>query len=50
VVEELEPYLEEGLHAVAQGGLTLPIHGKGEGLFSRLGEDTRPWCRGLPII
>jgi indolepyruvate ferredoxin oxidoreductase alpha subunit len=39
VVEELEPYLEEGLKAVAQEhGLTLPIHGKGEGLFSRLYE------------
>ena len=39
VVEELEPYLEEGLKAVAQErGLTLPIHGKGDGLFSRLYE------------
>jgi indolepyruvate ferredoxin oxidoreductase alpha subunit len=39
VVEELEPYLEEGLKAVAQErGLTLPIHGKEDGLFSRLYE------------
>jgi indolepyruvate ferredoxin oxidoreductase alpha subunit len=39
VVEELEPYLEEGLKAVAQArGLTLSIHGKGERLFSRLYE------------
>ncbi len=39
VVEELEPYLEEGLKAVAQErDLSLPIHGKGEGLFSRLYE------------
>ncbi len=39
VVEELEPYLEEGLKAIAQGkGLALPIQGKGKGLFSRLYE------------
>ena len=39
VVEELEPLVEDGLKAVAQAqGLTLPIHGKGEGLFSRLYE------------
>ncbi len=39
VVEELEPYLEEALKAIAQAkGLTLPIRGKGEGLFSRLYE------------
>jgi|UniRef100_A0A7C3WJ12 indolepyruvate ferredoxin oxidoreductase alpha subunit len=39
VVEELEPYLEEGLKAIAQErGLTLTIQGKGEGLFSRLYE------------
>jgi indolepyruvate ferredoxin oxidoreductase, alpha subunit len=39
VVEELEPYLEEGLKAVAQArGLTLTIRGKGPGLFSRLYE------------
>lgn len=37
VVEELEPYLEESLRALAQTwGLTLPIQGKGPGLFSRL--------------
>ena len=39
VVEELEPFLEDGLKAIAQArGLTLPIQGKGEGLFSRLYE------------
>jgi indolepyruvate ferredoxin oxidoreductase alpha subunit len=39
VVEELEPYLEEGLRAVAQArGLTVTIRGKGPGLFSRLYE------------
>ena len=39
VVEELEPYLEEGLKAVAQArGLSLTIRGKGPDLFSRLYE------------
>ena len=39
VVEELEPYLEEGLKAIAQDrGLTVTIRGKGQGLFSRLYE------------
>jgi len=39
VVEELEPYLEEGLKTIAQArGLTLPIQGKADGLFSRLYE------------
>ena len=39
VVEEGEPYLEEGIKAIAQeAGLTLPIGGKGSGLFSRLYE------------
>jgi indolepyruvate ferredoxin oxidoreductase, alpha subunit len=39
VVEELEPILENGLKALAQArGLTLPIQGKGEGLFSQLYE------------
>ncbi|MFZ0052783.1 MAG: indolepyruvate ferredoxin oxidoreductase subunit alpha [Desulfobaccales bacterium] len=39
VVEELEPYLEEAVKAVAQGrGLTLAIRGKAPGLFSRLYE------------
>jgi indolepyruvate ferredoxin oxidoreductase alpha subunit len=39
VVEELEPFLEEGLKAIAQAqGLALPIQGKGDGLFSRLYE------------
>jgi indolepyruvate ferredoxin oxidoreductase, alpha subunit len=39
VVEELEPYLEEALKAVAQvRGLSLTIRGKGPELFSRLYE------------
>ncbi|MDD2901148.1 MAG: indolepyruvate ferredoxin oxidoreductase subunit alpha [Syntrophales bacterium] len=39
VVEELEPYLEESLRAIAQAqGLTLPIQGKSPALFSRLYE------------
>ena len=39
VVEELEPFLEEGIRGIAQArGLTLPIRGKAEGLFSRLYE------------
>ncbi len=39
VVEELEPYLEEGLKNIAHSRqLTLEIRGKGEGLFSRLYE------------
>jgi len=39
VVEELEPFLEEALRAIAQSqGLTLPIQGKGLALFSRLYE------------
>jgi indolepyruvate ferredoxin oxidoreductase, alpha subunit len=39
VVEELEPYLEEGLQAVAQAhGLIAVIRGKGPELFSRLYE------------
>ncbi len=39
VVEEGEPYMEEGVKAIAQeAGLTLPIAGKGENLFSRLYE------------
>ena len=37
VVEELEPYLEEGIRALAAGLAKPPaIHGKGPGLFSRL--------------
>ena len=36
VVEELEPYLEEGAKVKAQEiGSAIPIKGKGEGLFSR---------------
>jgi indolepyruvate ferredoxin oxidoreductase, alpha subunit len=36
VVEEGEPYLEEAVKALAQeAALTLPIRGKGKGLFSR---------------
>jgi indolepyruvate ferredoxin oxidoreductase alpha subunit len=39
VVEELEPYLEDGLKAIAQErGLQVTIRGKGPGLFSRLYE------------
>jgi indolepyruvate ferredoxin oxidoreductase alpha subunit len=39
VVEEGEPYMEEGVKAFAQeAGLSLPIRGKGEDLFSRLYE------------
>ncbi len=39
VVEEGEPYLEEGVKVAAQeGGLTLPINGKRTDLFSRLYE------------
>jgi indolepyruvate ferredoxin oxidoreductase, alpha subunit len=39
VAEEGEPFLEEAVQAVAQtAGMTMPIHGKGEGLFSRLYE------------
>lgn len=39
VVEELEPYLEEGIRAIAQAqGLTLSIQGKSQALFSRLYE------------
>ncbi|MDR3568804.1 MAG: indolepyruvate ferredoxin oxidoreductase subunit alpha [Syntrophobacteraceae bacterium] len=39
VAEEGEPYMEEALKAFAQEeGLTLPIAGKGEGVFSRLFE------------
>lgn len=39
VVEEGEPYMEEAVRNGAQkAGLTLPIKGKGEGLFSRLYE------------
>ncbi len=39
IVEEGEPFMEEAVKAVAQeNGLTLPIGGKGEGLFSRLYE------------
>jgi indolepyruvate ferredoxin oxidoreductase, alpha subunit len=39
VIEEGEPYMEEAVKACAQeAGLTLPIGGKGENLFSRLFE------------
>ena len=39
IVEEGEPYLEEAIKAFAQEeGLTLPINGKTEGLFTRLYE------------
>jgi indolepyruvate ferredoxin oxidoreductase alpha subunit len=39
IAEEGEPFMEEAVKALAQeAGLTLPIVGKGEGLFSRLYE------------
>jgi indolepyruvate ferredoxin oxidoreductase alpha subunit len=39
VVEEGEPYMEEAIRSFAQDAqLTVPIKGKGEGLFSRLYE------------
>lgn len=39
VAEEGEPYMEEAVRNCAQrSGLTLPVHGKGEALFSRLYE------------
>jgi indolepyruvate ferredoxin oxidoreductase alpha subunit len=39
VVEEGEPYMEEAVKVFAQeAGQTLPVKGKGEGLFSRLYE------------
>lgn len=39
VVEEGEPYMEEAVKAIAQeAGITVPIHGKEEDLFSRLFE------------
>jgi indolepyruvate ferredoxin oxidoreductase, alpha subunit len=39
VVEEGEPFIEEAVKALAQdAGLTLPIKGKSDALFSRLGE------------
>lgn len=39
VAEEGEPVLEEGVRSIAQAaGLTMPIRGKGAGLFSRLYE------------
>ena len=39
VVEEGEPVMEEAIRSIAQElGITAPIKGKGENLFSRLGE------------
>lgn len=39
VVEEGEPYMEEGVRSFAQkAGITIPISGKDDGLFSRLYE------------
>ena len=47
IVEEGEPYMEEAVKAFAQeAGLTLPIAGKGEGLFSGCTSSIRPWCAG----
>ncbi|MCJ8501757.1 indolepyruvate ferredoxin oxidoreductase subunit alpha [Desulfatitalea alkaliphila] len=48
VAEEGEPFLEEAVKALAQeAGLTLPIKGKGEGLFSRLYEFDPALVRGV---
>ena len=48
VAEEGEPFLEEAIKAAAQeAGLTLPIQGKGEGLFSRLYEFDPALVRGV---
>ena len=45
VVEELEPYLEESLKAVAQTrGLTVTIRGKGPDLFPASTSTSRVWC------
>ncbi|MDY0374644.1 MAG: indolepyruvate ferredoxin oxidoreductase subunit alpha [Desulfobacterium sp.] len=39
IVEEGEPFLEEAVRSIAQtAAITIPIRGKGEGLFSRLYE------------
>lgn len=39
IVEELEPFVEEGVKVLAyDAGITIPIKGKGEGLFSKLSE------------
>jgi indolepyruvate ferredoxin oxidoreductase, alpha subunit len=39
IIEEGEPYMEESIKAIAQeAGLTIPIKGKAEELFSRLFE------------
>ena len=39
IIEEGEPYMEEGIKAIAQeAGLTIPIKGKADDLFSRLFE------------
>jgi indolepyruvate ferredoxin oxidoreductase, alpha subunit len=39
IIEEGEPYMEENIKAIAQeSGLTIPIRGKAEDLFSRLFE------------
>ncbi len=48
VVEELEPYLEEGVKVKAQEiGNIIPIRGKGEGLFSRAYEFDPAMVRGV---
>ena len=48
VVEEGEPYMEEAIKALAQdAGLTIPIKGKGENLFSRLSEFNPALVRGV---
>ncbi len=48
VVEEGEPFMEETVKAFAQeAGLTLPIRGKGPGLFSRLYEFDPAMVKGV---
>ncbi|MEJ2155890.1 MAG: indolepyruvate ferredoxin oxidoreductase subunit alpha [Desulfobacteraceae bacterium] len=48
IVEEGEPFMEEAVKAIAQdAGLTQPIKGKGEALFSRQGEFNPALVRGI---
>jgi indolepyruvate ferredoxin oxidoreductase alpha subunit len=48
VVEEGEPYMEEAVKALAQdAGVTVPIHGKGKELFTRLYEYNPAQVRGV---
>ena len=48
IAEEGEPFMEEAVKAMAQeAGLTLPIQGKGDNLFSRLYEFDPALVRGV---